>query len=103
MVDLNADFKRLAGRSDAECQGKQEDALQAIMQRRLRVLALMATRSGKSMLFMLPASVSPGGVTVVIPPLTALQGGLQLRCDESGTIIVFSTDLFTTCITSNCP
>jgi superfamily II DNA helicase RecQ len=84
MVDLKAEFKRLAGRPDAEYRGKQEEALQAIMQRRLRVLVVMATGSGKSMLFMLPASISPDGVTVVVAPLTALQDDLQVRCDELG-------------------
>jgi superfamily II DNA helicase RecQ len=44
----------------------------------------MATGTGKSMLFMLPASVSPGGVTVVIAPLNALRDSLQDRCDQLG-------------------
>jgi superfamily II DNA helicase RecQ len=41
----------------------------------------MATGIGKSLLFMLPASLSPGGVTVVIAPLNALRDNLQDRCD----------------------
>jgi superfamily II DNA helicase RecQ len=44
----------------------------------------MATRLGKSMVFMLPASISLGGVTIVITPLIALQDNLQDRCDKLG-------------------
>jgi superfamily II DNA helicase RecQ len=44
----------------------------------------MATGTGKSMIFMLPASLSPGGVTVVIAPLNALRDSLQDRCDTLG-------------------
>jgi len=84
MVDLKAEFRRLAGRPDAEYRGKQEEGLRAVMQRRLRVLVVMATGTGKSMLFMLPASVSPGGVTVVVAPLNALRDDLQDRCDQLG-------------------
>ncbi|KAI4221646.1 MAG: hypothetical protein L6R40_008618 [Gallowayella cf. fulva] len=84
-VDLTAQLKRLLGRPDAVFRGKQADALKAIMERRLRVLIIIGTGSGKSMLFMLPATVSPeGGVTVVVVPLTALQADLQDRCDRLG-------------------
>jgi superfamily II DNA helicase RecQ len=44
----------------------------------------MATGRGKSMLFMLPASVSSGGVTVVIAPLNLLQDDMLDRCDRLG-------------------
>ncbi|KAL5370900.1 hypothetical protein DPSP01_014611 [Paraphaeosphaeria sporulosa] len=84
MVDLRAEFRRLPGRPDAEYRGKQEESLKAVMQRRLRVLIVMATGTGKSMLFMLPASVSPDGVTVVVAPLNALRDDLQARCDQLG-------------------
>jgi hypothetical protein len=83
-ADLKPEFRRLAGRADAEYRGKQEECLRAIVQRRLRVLAVMATGTGKSMLFMLPASLSLGAVTVVIAPLNALRDSLQYRCDELG-------------------
>lgn len=83
-TDLKAEFRRLAGRPDAEYRGKQEESLKAVMQRRLRVLVVMATGTGKSMLSMLPASVSPGGVTVVVAPLNALRDNLQDRCDQLG-------------------
>lgn len=84
MVDLKTEFRRLVRRPDAEYRGKQEEALQAVMERRLHVLVVMGTGTGKSMLFMLPAAVSPGGVTVVVAPLNALQDNLQDRCDQLG-------------------
>jgi superfamily II DNA helicase RecQ len=54
------------------------------MQHSLRLLVVMATGMGKSMLFMLPAAVSPGGVTVVISPLNLLQNDMLDRCDQLG-------------------
>jgi superfamily II DNA helicase RecQ len=83
-ADLKSEFRRIAGRPDAEYRGKQEECLRAIVQRRLRVLAVMATGTGKSMLFMLPTSLSTGGITVVVAPLIALRDSLQDRCDELG-------------------
>lgn len=84
-VDLAAQLKQLVGRPDAAFRSVQEAGLKDIMQRRLRVLVVMATGCGKSMLFMLPAAVSPdGGVTIVIVPLTALRADLKDRCDRLG-------------------
>jgi len=82
VLDLKPAFQRLAGRPNAEYRGVQEASLQAIMQHSLRLLVVMATGMGKSMLFMLPASVSPGGVTVVIAPLTLLLDDLLDRCQR---------------------
>jgi superfamily II DNA helicase RecQ len=44
----------------------------------------MGTGIGKSMLFMLLASVSSGGVTIVIAPLSLLQDDMLDRCDRLG-------------------
>jgi superfamily II DNA helicase RecQ len=52
------------------------------MQHSLRLLVVMGTGIGKSMLFMLPASVSSGGVTIVIAPLSLLQDDMLDRCDR---------------------
>jgi hypothetical protein len=82
VLDLKPEFRRLAGRSDAEYRGRQEEGLKAIMQRSLRLLVVMATGMGKSMLFMLPASVSPSSVSVVIVPLNLLQNDMLDRCDQ---------------------
>jgi superfamily II DNA helicase RecQ len=84
MLDLKPEFKRIAGHPDAEYRGRQQESLNAIMRHSLRLLVVMATGSGKSMLFMLPASVSSGGVTIVIAPLNLLQDDLLDRCDRLG-------------------
>lgn len=44
----------------------------------------MGTRMGKSLLFMLPAFVSPGGLLVVVVPLVALRRDLKVRCNQLG-------------------
>jgi superfamily II DNA helicase RecQ len=51
------------------------------MQHSLCLLVVMATGMGKSMLFMLPAAVSLGGVTVVISPLNLLQNDMLDCCN----------------------
>jgi superfamily II DNA helicase RecQ len=82
VLDLKPEFRRLAGHADAEYRGRQEESLTAIMQHSLRLLVVMGTGIGKSMLFMLPASVSSGGVTIVIAPLSLLQDDMLDRCDR---------------------
>jgi superfamily II DNA helicase RecQ len=52
------------------------------MQHSLRLLVVIATGMGKSMLFMLPVSVSSSGVTIVISPLKLLQDDMLNRCDQ---------------------
>jgi superfamily II DNA helicase RecQ len=81
-ADLHTAFRQLVNDPEADFRSKQQEGLQAIVQRRLRVLVIMATGAGKSLLFMLPASLTPGGVTVVIAPLTSLQDNLKDRCDK---------------------
>lgn len=54
------------------------------MQGQSPVVAVMPTGSGKSMLFMLPALCSPGGITIVVVPLIALREDMQARCEKMG-------------------
>jgi superfamily II DNA helicase RecQ len=68
----------------AKFRGKQKPAIDAIMQGQSPVMVIMGTGGGKSMLFMLPAAVVPGGTTIVVVPLVALQGDLQERCEKAG-------------------
>jgi superfamily II DNA helicase RecQ len=84
-VDLATQLKQLVGRPDAVFRSAQKAGLEAIVQRKPRVLVVMGTGCGKSMLFMLPAAASQdGGVTIVIVPLTALRADLKDRCDRLG-------------------
>jgi superfamily II DNA helicase RecQ len=46
----------------------------------------MPTGEGKSILFMLPAWVEPGGTTVVVVPLIALRSNMKRRCDKFGIV-----------------
>jgi superfamily II DNA helicase RecQ len=66
-----------------EFRGKQEAAVKAIMSGQSPVVAIMGTGVGKSVLFMLPAIIAPGGVTIVVTPLVSLQGNMQERCDKA--------------------
>jgi len=68
---------------DAEFRGVQYNILQALKQGHKNVLGIMPTGGGKSLTFMLPARCSPGGVTIVVVPLTALESDMVRRCKES--------------------
>lgn len=80
-VDLKASFQAFSNDPTAEFRSRQQDALEAICQRKLRVLVVMATGVGKSLLFMLPAALISGGYTIVIAPLNALRDNLVDRCE----------------------
>ena len=81
-ADMLDAFKRMMG-PDAEFRGVQFAILQALKQGHKNVLGIMPTGGGKSLTFMLPARCSPGGVTIVVVPLTALEGDMVRRCKES--------------------
>jgi superfamily II DNA helicase RecQ len=55
------------------------------MQHKSPVVAIMGTGAGKSVLFMLPASVS-SGVTIVVVPLVALRFDMKDRCEQLGIV-----------------
>jgi hypothetical protein len=81
-ADMLDAFKRMMG-PDAEFRGVQFAILQALKQGHKNVLGIMPTGGGKSLTFMLPARCSRGGVTIVVVPLTALEGDMVRRCKES--------------------
>jgi superfamily II DNA helicase RecQ len=60
--------------------------MRAIMARESPVVAVMGTGGGKSLLFMLPAFCSDGGVSVVVVPLIALRQDMQKRCQQMGIV-----------------
>ena len=84
-VDINVELARFYGTADAGFRGIQELALQAIVHgNEAFILAIMPTGGGKSLLFMLPASASQDGVTVVIVPMVALRQGSVASAGTAG-------------------
>jgi len=84
LVDVDAELHKVVG-DGATFRSVQKPAMQAIMQHKSPVVVVMGTGAGKSVLFMLPASVS-SGLTVVVVPLVALRGDMKARCDASNIV-----------------
>ena len=82
-TDIQKELQKLHGQ-DAKFRGIQQPVLEAIVARHPRLLAIMKTGAGKSLLFMLPAACSRDGTTVVIVPLISLQQDLMERCEAMG-------------------
>lgn len=82
-TDLQAAIERLMG-AGTQFRGKQQAALRAIMDGKSPIIVVMRTGGGKSLMFMLPASVKDAGTTVVVTPLIALKQDMQRRCRELG-------------------
>src|SRR5579862_514407 len=82
-TDLQAAVEELLGKG-TQFRGKQQTALRAIMDGKSPVIVVMRTGGGKSLMFMLPASVKEAGTTVVVTPLIALKQDMQRRCRELG-------------------
>ncbi|OGE46603.1 hypothetical protein PENARI_c169G02057, partial [Penicillium arizonense] len=74
----------IGGNSELRLRGVQAPALEAIQRGQSPVVAVIPTGGGKSLLFMLPAWISPRGVTVVVVPLIALRGDMVHRCRQLG-------------------
>lgn len=70
-VDMHQQLQRLMG-TEASFRGIQEPVLKAMMQAKSPIVAVMGTGAGagKSMLFMLAASCSKNGVSIIVVPLT---------------------------------
>ncbi|KAI9035075.1 uncharacterized protein KD926_004657 [Aspergillus affinis] len=82
-ADMAAAAQRMV-QKEIQLRGVQGPALRAIQDGESPVVAVMPTGGGKSMLFMLPAWVEPGGTTVVIIPLLALRQDFQRWCQQLG-------------------
>ncbi len=65
-------------RKEVSFRSKQGEAMEAIRKGESPVVA------GKSVLFMLPAWIEPGGVTIVVVPLRALRKDMIHRCENVG-------------------
>ena len=62
----------------------QGEALSAIKNGEGKIVVVMPTGAGKSMLFMLPAFVGVGGVTVVVVPFVTLRHDMKGRSEKVG-------------------
>jgi superfamily II DNA helicase RecQ len=82
-VNLLAQLQQMT-HPQAEFRGIQLQALQAIISRQPRVVLVMKTGGGKSLMYMLPAACSPVSLTVVVVPLHSLQADQARRCQQAG-------------------
>ena len=82
-VDLTAHLQKLTY-PQAQFRGLQHQALQAILARQSRVVVVMQTGGGKSLLYMLPACCSVDSITVVVVPLVSLLADQIRRCKQAG-------------------
>jgi len=82
-TNLQEALQQLMGQG-TQFRGKQHVALRAIMDNKSPVIVVMRTGGGKSLMFMLPASIKDAGTTVVVTPLIALKQDMQRRCRELG-------------------
>jgi superfamily II DNA helicase RecQ len=84
LVDVDSELKKLLG-EQAAFRSVQKPAIQAIMQHKSPVVAIISTGAGKSVLFMLPASVS-SKVTIIVVLLVALRFNIKERCEQLGLV-----------------
>lgn len=83
-ADMRQELRIFTSNPKAEFRPGQKEALQAIFKQTPRVLAIMATGSGKSTLFTLPAMHPHAGTTIVVVPTTALRLDLKRRALPTG-------------------
>jgi superfamily II DNA helicase RecQ len=82
-IDVEDQLKKMYG-AHARFRGKQREALDAIIGGQSRIVVVMRTGGGKSLLFMLPAAASQDGVTIVVMPKVMLQEDMADRCRKDG-------------------
>lgn len=95
-VDLTAVLREIYGPT-AVFRSLQSKALEAIIRGQNPIIIVMATGSGKSLTFLLPAYISTG-VSIIIVPLISLQEDLYTRATKIGipSVIWTSAELYTT-------
>jgi superfamily II DNA helicase RecQ len=84
LVDVDGELKKLLG-EQAAFRSVQKPAIQAIMQHKSPVVAIIGIGVGKSVLFILPASVS-SKVTIIVVLLVALRFDIKERCEQLGLV-----------------
>ncbi|KAK3046026.1 hypothetical protein LTR09_012463 [Extremus antarcticus] len=82
-MNTYAELQRMMQR-EVSFRSAQAEAMQAVQRGDSPIVAVMPTGAGKSVLFMLPAWTEPGGVTIVVVPLKALQKDMVHRCERLG-------------------
>ena len=82
-IDIDKQLKEMYG-PQAQFQGKQREALDLIISGHPRIVVVMRTGGGKSLLFQLPAAASTDGVTIVVMPKIMLQEDMAKRCQKDG-------------------
>ena len=83
-TDLSGALRRMMGTDDVRFRGAQRMTLEKIVGGWPRILQIMGTGQGKSMMFMLPAFCEPAGTTIVVTPLVALRDDMMVRCGKMG-------------------
>jgi superfamily II DNA helicase RecQ len=68
----------------AQFQGIQKAAIDAVMSQVPWVLGVMGTGGGKSMIFMVPAAWERAGTTIVVVPTVSLRQDMQRECEQAG-------------------
>jgi len=79
-ITIENELKRVMG-VDSRFRGVQKPAIEVIMAKKSSVVIVMAIGGGKSLLFMLPAWCSQGGISIVVVPLIALRQNMKQRCE----------------------
>ena len=64
-IDMDVEMRKMMRNEQAEFRGLQKSIMESIVGGQERILAIMPTGGGKSLLFMLPAFCEKGGVTIV--------------------------------------
>lgn len=83
-TDIQSGLQQMMRSGAARFRGVQREAIQAIVEGAPRIIAVMPTGEGKSLLFQLPAYISPRGLTIVVVPLVALRYDMMVRCADIG-------------------
>lgn len=82
-MNAAAELERMM-RVEVSFRSEQGKAMEAIQKGESPIVAIMPTGAGKSVLFISPAWVEPGGVTIVVVPLQVLKKDMIYRCEEIG-------------------
>ncbi|THV78820.1 hypothetical protein D6D29_07372 [Aureobasidium pullulans] len=82
-MDVAGEMKWMM-KQDVSLRSAQGEALAAIQEGDGKIVVVMPTGAGKSILFMLPAAVRAGGVTVVVVPFVTLRHDMRARSEKAG-------------------